>query len=116
VRGPLERERRERSVRNARITGLVSASDQRVGYAENWVYSPPIAKLRALIAASRGSILDLRAEESHSGSNSRAAAEWRSTGGGALPRIDLAVASVDVIYAAYVSAEQGTRIRLSGDD
>lgn len=57
------------------------------GYAENWVYSPPIAKMRKLIAASKGSILDLRAEENHSGSSSATAREWRNTGGGALLRM-----------------------------
>lgn len=56
-------------------------------YAENWVYAPPIAKLRRLIAAAKGSILELRAEENHSGSNSLAAAQWKETGGGALLRM-----------------------------
>ena len=36
-------------------------------YAENWIYAPPIEKMRRLIAASKGSILELRAEENHSG-------------------------------------------------
>jgi len=56
-------------------------------YAENWVYAPPIDKMRRLIAASRGSILELRAEENHSGSNSVFSKEWKSTGGGALLRM-----------------------------
>jgi predicted dehydrogenase len=56
-------------------------------YAENWVYAPPIVKMRRLIAASRGSILELRAEENHSGSNSVFSREWKSTGGGALLRM-----------------------------
>jgi predicted dehydrogenase len=56
-------------------------------YAENWVYAPPIAKMRRLIAASRGSILEVRAEENHSGSNSVFSRDWKSTGGGALLRM-----------------------------
>jgi len=56
-------------------------------YAENWVYAPPIDKMRRLIAASKGSILELRAEENHSGSNSVFSKEWKSTGGGALLRM-----------------------------
>ncbi|WP_375583958.1 Gfo/Idh/MocA family protein [Cyclobacterium xiamenense] len=56
-------------------------------YAENWVYAPPIVKMRRLIAASRGSILELRAEENHSGSNSVFSKEWKSMGGGALLRM-----------------------------
>ena len=56
-------------------------------YAENWVYAPPIVKMRSLIAASKGAILELRAEENHSGSNSIFSREWKSTGGGALIRM-----------------------------
>jgi predicted dehydrogenase len=56
-------------------------------YAENWVYAPPIEKMRRLIAASKGSILELRAEENHSGSNSVFSRDWKSTGGGVLLRM-----------------------------
>jgi predicted dehydrogenase len=56
-------------------------------YAENWVYAPPIVKMRNLIEVSRGAILELRAEENHSGSNSVFSREWKSTGGGALLRM-----------------------------
>jgi predicted dehydrogenase len=56
-------------------------------YAENWVYAPPIDKMRRLIAASKGAILELRAEENHSGSNSVFSRDWKSTGGGALLRM-----------------------------
>ena len=38
-------------------------------YAEDFVYAPPVAKLRRLLDASGGAILELRAEESHSGSH-----------------------------------------------
>jgi predicted dehydrogenase len=51
------------------------------------VYAPPIDKMRRLIAASKGSILELRAEENHSGSNSVFSRDWKSTGGGALLRM-----------------------------
>lgn len=56
-------------------------------YAENWVYAPAIQKVRALVAASGGAILDLRGEESHHGSASSYAKHWRYTGGGALIRL-----------------------------
>jgi predicted dehydrogenase len=56
-------------------------------YAENWVYAPPIVKMCSLIAVSKGAILELRAEENHSGSNSIFSREWKSTGGGALIRM-----------------------------
>ncbi len=56
-------------------------------YGENWVYAPPINKMRNLITASKGSVLEVRAEENHSGSNSVFSREWKSTGGGALLRM-----------------------------
>lgn len=56
-------------------------------YAENWVYAPPIVKMRRLISASKGSVMELRAEENHSGSNSVYSREWKATGGGALLRM-----------------------------
>ena len=56
-------------------------------YAENWVYAPPVAKLRRLIQASGESILDVRAEECHSGSQSHFARQWKHAGGGSLLRM-----------------------------
>jgi len=56
-------------------------------YAEDFVYAPPVAKLRRLLDASGGVILELRAEESHSGSHAAYASRWRSAGGGALLRM-----------------------------
>jgi predicted dehydrogenase len=51
------------------------------------VYAPPVAKLRRLLEASGGAILELRAEESHSGSHAAYARRWRSAGGGSLLRM-----------------------------
>jgi predicted dehydrogenase len=56
-------------------------------YAEDFVYAPPVAKLRRLLEASGGAILELRAEESHSGSHAVYARRWRSAGGGSLLRM-----------------------------
>ena len=56
-------------------------------YAEDFVYAPPVAKLRRLLDASGGAILDLRAEESHSGSHAAYAARWKTSGGGSLLRM-----------------------------
>jgi predicted dehydrogenase len=79
---------REGAVRNAEaVREAVRRAGVRFCYAENWVYAPPIAKMRRLIAASRGSVLELRAEENHSGSNSVYSREWKQTGGGALLRM-----------------------------
>jgi predicted dehydrogenase len=56
-------------------------------YAENWVYAPPVTKLKSLLQASRGTILDMRAEESHSGSHAGYSRRWKTSGGGALLRL-----------------------------
>ena len=69
------------------VREAVRRNHVRFCYAENWIYAPPIEKMRRLIAASKGSILELRAEENHSGSNSVFSRDWKSTGGGALLRM-----------------------------
>jgi predicted dehydrogenase len=56
-------------------------------YAEDFVYAPPVAKLRRLMDASGGTILELRAEESHSGSHAAYARRWATAGGGSLLRM-----------------------------
>jgi len=56
-------------------------------YAENWVYAPPVVKLKKLIRVSQGTILDIRAEESHSGSHASYSRKWKTAGGGALLRL-----------------------------
>jgi predicted dehydrogenase len=59
----------------------------RMGYAENFVYAPPVAKLRRLMDASGGTLLDLRAEESHSGSHAAYSRRWLTAGGGSMLRM-----------------------------
>jgi predicted dehydrogenase len=79
---------REGARRNAEaVRAAVRRHGVRFCYAENWIYSPPIAKMRRLIAAAKGSVLELRAEENHSGSNSAYSRDWKSNGGGALLRM-----------------------------
>jgi predicted dehydrogenase len=56
-------------------------------YGENWVYAPSIARAEALIKAARGTILEMRGGECHSGSHSPYSKIWRYTGGGALLRL-----------------------------
>ncbi|MHA1110429.1 MAG: Gfo/Idh/MocA family protein [Promethearchaeota archaeon] len=57
------------------------------GYAENWVYAPPIMKAKSLLEKAKSKILEIRCGESHSGSHSKFAAEWKYSGGGALIRM-----------------------------
>ncbi len=58
-----------------------------LAYAENFVYAPPVAKLRRLMETSGGALLDLRAEESHSGSHAAYSRRWVTAGGGSLLRM-----------------------------
>jgi predicted dehydrogenase len=79
---------RDGARRNAEaVREAVRRSGVKFCYAENWVHAPPIDKMRRLIAAAKGSILELRAEENHSGSNSVFSRDWKFTGGGALLRM-----------------------------
>jgi predicted dehydrogenase len=56
-------------------------------YAEDFVYAPPVAKVRRLLEVGGGRALELRAEESHSGSHAAYARRWRTAGGGSLLRM-----------------------------
>ncbi len=69
------------------VLEAVAAAGVTLCYAEDFVYAPPVAKLRRLIDAGGGAILDLRAEESHSGSHAAYARRWRTAGGGSLLRM-----------------------------
>ncbi|MDR0415760.1 MAG: Gfo/Idh/MocA family oxidoreductase, partial [Propionibacteriaceae bacterium] len=66
------------------VRQAVQAAGVRFMYAENWVYAPAVAKIKRLLAVSGGSILDIRAEESHSGSHAAKTRRRAAAGGGAL--------------------------------
>jgi len=87
TRVPRSRMREGASNNAGAVREAVRRNGVKFCYAENWIYAPPIEKMRRLIAASKGSILELRAEENHSGSNSVFSRDWKSTGGGALLRM-----------------------------
>jgi predicted dehydrogenase len=58
-------------------------------YAENWIYAPAVRKGLELLerCVPTGSILEIRGEESHSGSHSEYSKWWRHAGGGSLARL-----------------------------
>ncbi|MGQ9693761.1 MAG: Gfo/Idh/MocA family protein [Thermodesulfobacteriota bacterium] len=58
-------------------------------YAENWIHAPAFKKSLEIIekCLASGSILEIRGEESHSGSHSEFSKWWRHAGGGALARL-----------------------------
>ena len=92
-----EDERVEATPRDRMLAGALAHADlvvdacRRAGvrlcYAENIVYAPAIARLKRLLEVSGGSLLDLRAEEAHSGSVAPYSRRWRTSGGGSLLRM-----------------------------
>ena len=69
---------------------IVAAAERagvRLMYAENFVYAPSIQKARRLVEESGSPILEIRAQECHSGSHASYAKRWRQAGGGALLRL-----------------------------
>jgi len=67
-----------------RILAAAGASGKQLGYAENWVYAPSIAKEREILQKSGGQILWMIGDESHSGSHSPYYGMWKFSGGGSL--------------------------------
>jgi len=78
----------EKAVRSAdRMLAAAEKYGVRLMYAENWLYSPAIQKAARLVAASGGTILEMRAQECHSGSHAGYAKVWKLSGGGAMVRL-----------------------------
>jgi predicted dehydrogenase len=65
------------------ILEAVKRNDVKFMYAENWVYAPALLKAKRLLVGG-GTILDIRAEESHSGSHAKASKRLETAGGGSL--------------------------------
>ena len=83
-----KRELLEEAMANTRICAeAVRASGVGFGYAENFVYAPPLVKARRLLDKAGGTLFDIRAEESHSGSHADYAKSWKRAGGGSLIRM-----------------------------
>jgi predicted dehydrogenase len=70
-----------------RIRKAIEKNRVLFGYAEDWVYAPPLAKIKRIIKVSEGTVMDMRAEESHSGSHAAYSRKWITSGGGALLRL-----------------------------
>ena len=76
---------RERSLASAaEIRDAVRAAGVLFLYAENWIYAPAVTKTKRLLERSKASILDIRGEESHSGSHAARSRRRATAGGGAL--------------------------------
>jgi predicted dehydrogenase len=87
------------------VLAAADVAGRRVMYAENWVYAPAVTKAKRLLAASGGTILDIRAEESHSGSHAQASKQRSTAGGGAL----LTLGSHPIGAALHLKADEGRR-------
>lgn len=72
-------------------------------YAENWVYAPAIQRLIELAEHAQGTIFEIRGEESHSGSHSKASKRWEHAGGGSLIRL----AAHPIGAALYIKMREG---------
>lgn len=70
-----------------RVIEAVKKNKVKFMYAENWIYSPPFKKLKNLMKVSGGTILEVRAEQGHSGSQAKYSRRWKTSGGGALMRL-----------------------------
>jgi len=70
-----------------RVIEAVRKNRVKFMYAENWIYAPPLTKLKSLMKASGGTILEVRAEQGHSGSQAKYSRRWKTSGGGALMRL-----------------------------
>jgi predicted dehydrogenase len=70
-----------------RMLGAAQQADIKLMYAENWLYCPAVQKAMRLAEASGGTILEIRAQECHSGSHAGYAKAWKSAGGGSLVRL-----------------------------
>jgi predicted dehydrogenase len=73
----------------AEVTRVMAEHPVKFCYAENWVYAPAVRKALEILDryVTAGSILEIRGEESHSGSHSEYSKWWRYAGGGSLARL-----------------------------
>jgi len=73
----------------AEVTRVMAEHPVKFCYAENWVYAPAVRKALEILDryVVAGSILEIRGEESHSGSHSEYSKWWRYAGGGSLARL-----------------------------
>lgn len=67
-----------------RIREAADQSNRELMYAENWVYAPSIQKECEVLRSTKGQILWILGEESHSGSHSSAYGLWSQAGGGSI--------------------------------
>jgi predicted dehydrogenase len=65
-----------------RVIAAAMKSGRKLCYAENWIYAPAVQKEAEILARSKGQLLWVLGEQSHSGSPSPAYGIWKLSGGG----------------------------------
>jgi predicted dehydrogenase len=110
-----------------RVREAVRAGGVKFMYAENWIYAPPLVKLKRLIRESEGTVMEIRAEQGHSGSAAQYSRRWKTSGGGALMRLgshpigaalhlkhyEGVLRSGEPIRPRWVTAEVGNHTRIA---
>ncbi|WP_255770700.1 Gfo/Idh/MocA family protein [Pseudarthrobacter sulfonivorans] len=97
------REREEAQASLAAIKDALQRAGTQFLYAENWIYAPATTKTKALMRTSGGSVVDIRAEQSHSGSHAPATRRRETAGGGAL----LTLGAHPIATALHLKAFEG---------
>lgn len=69
------------------ILEAVKRNNVKLCYAEDFIYAPTVVKAKRLLKQSGGAILEMRSEESHSGSHAAYSRHWNLAGGGSLLRL-----------------------------
>ncbi len=69
------------------ILAEAQSSNVKICYAEDFIYAPAVVKAKRLLKQSGGVIIEMRSEESHSGSHAAYSRKWNLAGGGSLLRL-----------------------------
>ncbi len=69
------------------ILEAAGQNNVKICYAEDYIYAPTVVKAKRLLKQSGGAILEIRSEESHSGSHAAYSRHWNLAGGGSLIRL-----------------------------
>lgn len=69
------------------ILEAVERNNVKLCYAEDFIYAPSVVKAKRLLRESGSSVLEMRSEESHSGSHAAYSRHWGLAGGGSLLRL-----------------------------
>lgn len=69
------------------ILAAAKRNNVKICYAEDYIYAPTVVKAKRLLKQSGGTIMEMRSEESHSGSHAAYSRHWSLAGGGSLLRL-----------------------------